>query len=97
MSAPGILQVVLALVTGLAVGFAVYGWWRLWSALLVNTSISSAFLGLFWMVTTFHDFETSLSETGRAILAGVAVAGIAEFASALRILLEQKPQSWIRR
>ena len=89
MNGPSVaLHGALALVTVVSFTLVVVGWRRQWRKLLVNASITSAFLGFFWVVTRFPDFEDSLSTTGEAILIGAAVAGIAEFANTVRVWFE---------
>ena len=88
MSPSSVLQIAMAVVTvGAAVMLGI-GLVQRWRALIVNAAISTGFLLFFWVVVWVSDLEEDLSNVGLAIITGVAVAGIAEFANALRILVE---------
>ena len=80
----------MAVVTAGAGVMLVLGIAQRWRLLTVNAAISSGFLAFFWIVVLLADIEEDLSTVGLAIITGVAVAGIVEFANALRILVSRE-------
>lgn len=96
MNAAAILTGVAIAALAAAILLVIYAFRRRWVNLLLHSLVAFGLFLIFGVVVLTPDFEESLSNTGEAVLTGIAVAGAAELMNSLRVLMASRLKDWGR-